>query len=390
MTFGSLFTGVGGFDLGFERAGLRCAWQVEADPACNDVLARHWPQVERLNDVRSVDTGIAAVDLICGGFPCQDVSVAGRRAGLAGKRSGLWHQFRRIVGEHHPRWVVVENVPGLLSSNEGRDFATIVHGLVKPGYCVGWRVLDAQFFGVAQRRRRVFIVGSLGAGSVAPVLFESASMPGDPAPRRAPREGTAPTLESRTRGGGGGWGTDFACGGGVIANTAPTHDVAPCLQERGGKGVDSDCTQAMVAVSVNQRGEGRERPVHGALNASKSAKQFDGVMVSDPITANEGKTYTHEGRNNFRTRNVVASTLRGNARNNSDAAAEAAMHVESPTGVRRLTPLECERLQGFPDGWTDGQSDTVRYRQLGNAVAVPVALWLASRIVSQTAPQAPR
>jgi DNA (cytosine-5)-methyltransferase 1 len=153
MTFGSLFAGVGGFDLGFERVGMRCLWQVEIDKFCLGVLERHWPDVRRYIDVREVGRrNLGAVDLVGGGFPCQDVSLAGKRAGLAGVKSGLWFEFHRVLEELRPRWVVAENVPGLLSSNGGRDLGIVVQGLAEIGYGVAWRVLDAQHFGVAQRR----------------------------------------------------------------------------------------------------------------------------------------------------------------------------------------------------------------------------------------------
>ena len=193
LTFGSLFSGIGGFDLGFENAGMKCLWQCEIDTAARSVLTRRFG-VPIYDDVRSVGTGTPTVDLVCGGFPCQDVSVAGKRAGLAGKRSGLWFEFHRILAELRPRWVVVENVPGLLSSNGGRDFAVILRGLVELGYGVAWRILDAQYFGVAQRRRRVFVVGSLGSGRAAEILFERESLSGNTAPRRETGEGVAAAI----------------------------------------------------------------------------------------------------------------------------------------------------------------------------------------------------
>jgi DNA-cytosine methyltransferase len=188
----SLFSGIGGFDLGFDRAGMVCAGQVEYDEKARGVLARHWPDVPRLNDVREVQGNeFGTVDVITGGFPCQDVSVAGRRAGLAGERSGLWFEFHRLIDRVRPRWAVIENVPGLLSSNGGRDFAVILRGLVECGYGVAWRILDAQYFGVAQRRRRVFIVGSLGSGRAAEVLFEREGGAGDIAESRQAGAGIA-------------------------------------------------------------------------------------------------------------------------------------------------------------------------------------------------------
>ena len=161
MKFGSLFSGIDGFGLAFMRCGMQCEWQVEIDDKCRDVLRRHF-DAEVYADVRTVGKhNLKPVDLICGGFPCQDLSVAGRREGLAGERSGLWFEFARIIDELEPQWVVIENVPGLLSINKGADFAVIIQWLAQRGYGVCWRVLDSQYFGVPQRRRRVFIVGSL-------------------------------------------------------------------------------------------------------------------------------------------------------------------------------------------------------------------------------------
>jgi DNA (cytosine-5)-methyltransferase 1 len=164
----SLFAGVGGFDLALERAGVKVVASVEIDKKAQDVLRRHFPNSTIFGDVSGV-TGeqlIAAGfeprnGIITGGFPCQDLSVAGKRAGLAGKRSGLFWEICRILDETGTQTVILENVPGLLSSNQGRDMAVVIEALVERGYRVGWRVLDAQHFGVPQRRRRVFIVGCL-------------------------------------------------------------------------------------------------------------------------------------------------------------------------------------------------------------------------------------
>jgi DNA (cytosine-5)-methyltransferase 1 len=196
----SLFSGVGGFEVGFDRAGIDTVLQVESDPWCRQVLARHYPNTPRLEDVRDLDQEYATalcrraaglegvgdrahaqyvrdrresergIDLVYGGFPCQDVSVAGRRGGLAGERSGLWFEFRRILSLLQPRWAIVENTPGLLSSNHGDDFRTVLEGLVELGYSVSWSVLDAQFFGIPQRRRRLFLVAGPRARSTEQVL----------------------------------------------------------------------------------------------------------------------------------------------------------------------------------------------------------------------------
>lgn len=177
LTFGSLFAGIGGFDLGFERAGMTCKWQVEIDDYCNKVLAKHWPDVRRYKDVKKCGSNnLEPVDVIAGGFPCQDISTAyhGKRAGLAGERSGLWFEFQRIIDELVPTWVVIENNPPLLKSSDGRDFTTIVSGLVDFGYGVCWRILDAKDFGAGSTRRRLYVIAKLSdVRSSSEVLFES-------------------------------------------------------------------------------------------------------------------------------------------------------------------------------------------------------------------------
>ena len=173
MKFGSLFAGIGGFDLGLERAGMECAWQVEIDEFCTKVLTKHWPDVPKYGDIRNVgEENLETVGLICGGFPCQDISSAyhGKRAGLAGERSGLWFEFIRIIDELVPNWVIIENVPALLKSNDGRDFTAIIQRLAEYGYGVCWRILDSKYFGAATSRKRLFIVAKFadvrGAGEV--------------------------------------------------------------------------------------------------------------------------------------------------------------------------------------------------------------------------------
>ena len=165
----SLFAGVGGFDLALQRAGVKVVASVEWDKHAQNILKRHFPESQIFGDIQGV-TGEQLIragfepsnGILTGGFPCQDLSVAGKRAGLAGKRSGLFWEICRIIDETRPQTVILENVPGLLSSNNGRDMAVVIEALVGRGYRVGWRVLDAQHFGVPQRRRRIFIVGCLG------------------------------------------------------------------------------------------------------------------------------------------------------------------------------------------------------------------------------------
>jgi DNA (cytosine-5)-methyltransferase 1 len=155
VRFGELFAGIGGFSLGLERAGMECAWQVEIDPYAQAVLKKHWPEVPKHDDVRTFPPqGDYAVDVICGGFPCQDISVAGKGAGLAGARSGLWSEFARIVGELRPRYVVVENVAALLT----RGMGTVLGDLSTLGYDAEWHVIPASAVGAPHRRDRVWIV----------------------------------------------------------------------------------------------------------------------------------------------------------------------------------------------------------------------------------------
>ena len=163
MNVGSLFAGIGGFDLGLERAGMRVDWQVELDPYCRAVLARHFPEAERFEDVREVGAeSLAPVDLICGGFPCQDLSAAGRGAGIDGARSGLWAEFARIVCELRPRYVLVENVPALLTGKGKRwdraPVGRVLGDLAEAGYDAEWACLSAREFGAPHLRKRVWLL----------------------------------------------------------------------------------------------------------------------------------------------------------------------------------------------------------------------------------------
>lgn len=182
LTGVSLFAGVGGFDLAMERNGVEVVANVEIDKHCQKVLAKHFPKAKQFSDITDVkgsDLIAAGFEssrgIITGGFPCQDLSVAGKRAGLVGERSGLFWEIARLIEETKTEWFILENVPGLLTSNKGKDFGVVIGTMADLGYSLTWRVLDAQHFGVPQRRRRVFIVGRrAGDGlSSAEVLFKS-------------------------------------------------------------------------------------------------------------------------------------------------------------------------------------------------------------------------
>lgn len=301
--FGSLFSGIGGFDLGFERAGMECAWQCEIDKNCQTLLQRKFG-AKLYDDVRTITaTNTEPVDVICGGFPCQDVSIAGKRAGFAGERSGLWTEFARIISELKPGWVVIENVPGLLSSNQGRDFQTVLDQMVESGYGVCWRILDAQYFGVAQRRRRVFIVGSLGNGRSAEVLFESEGVRWNPPTRGKEGQGIA-------------------------------GEVASMYQKTSHQEVMNGVYR------MTAFGEYADDDKAGAL------KQRDWKDATDIVAFETGQGYWQEGE--------TTGTLRSEGENRPSRPSNIV------AGVRRLTPTECERLQGFPDGWTEYTSSSVQ------------------------------
>ena len=196
----SLFAGVGGFEIAMKNHNVKVVASVEIDKNCQSVLARHFPESKIFSDVTQVkgsdliEAGFEpSRGIITGGFPCQDLSVAGKRAGLAGERSGLFWHIARLVEETQTEYFVLENVPGLLSSNKGADFGLVIGTMAELGYSVAWRVLDAQYFGVPQRRKRVFIVGRRTGNESDPakVLFERDSVRRNPAQSQPQREDSA-------------------------------------------------------------------------------------------------------------------------------------------------------------------------------------------------------
>ncbi len=181
----SFFSGIGGFDIACEQLGLKIVFQCEINPFCQKVLRAHWPEVPLYPDIKKLpdDALPSEAELWCAGFPCQDLSLAnqGKRKGLKGERSGLFYQFAERVEKRKPRWLLIENVPGLLNSHDGDDFKQVIQRLDELGYGVSWRIFDAKYFGTPQRRRRVYLVASFGSLRSADVLFDT--KPASIAPR---------------------------------------------------------------------------------------------------------------------------------------------------------------------------------------------------------------
>lgn len=358
LTVGSLFSGCGGFDMGFTAAGCRIAWACEIEPKPLAVFRRHHPGVTVHHDVKELrGEAIEPVDALLAGFPCQDVSIAGKREGLAGERTGLFFEVVRLARElrPRPRWLVLENVPGLLSSHAGRDMAAVLRELHGLGYRGGWRVLDLQWFGVPQRRRRVFFVFHLGDWRrAAEILFDGESLLGNPPPRRGPGQDVAGSIAARTGRNGGASNQELDAGQ-IIAHSlrAEGFDAG---EDGTGRG-----TPLVACFAVRGRGEG---PI---LDARE-----DG------------------------TANAILAPSGGRGGTGCGAVAIAS----TSSIVRRLTPRECERLMGWPDDYTAwgiddaGQridmADSPRYRMCGNGVGRQHGEWLARRIVAQIMEEAQR
>lgn len=442
--------------------GWEAAFFSEIEPFPCAVLAHHHPNVPNHGDMTLFqDWPDDAIDLLVGGTPCQSFSIAGLRAGLADPRGNLMLTYLAIAARYRPRWLVWENVPGVLSSAEGRDFGTFLAGMAELGYGFAYRVLDAQFcraYGFAgavpQRRRRVFVVGYLGDWRrAAAVLFDGASLRGDSPPRRQAGQVVAPTISSRPTGGGG-LGTDFDLDGGLIHGPS----VSPALKARDAKGPSSDGDgdgAPLLAVAhalraegfdASEDGTGRGTPVipidmrqasRGATMTNNRPKGSSGGAagtgigeIGDPSPTvatshtpaiaiqagaarenpdsgpdgvgvrEDGAAYTIEARAEVQA--VAWSIMPQNSGKDYKArAVEVAQpvmaggpvggnqggdYIQEAWAVRRLTPTECERLQGFPDGYTaipyrkKPAADGPRYKALGNSMAVNVMRVIGSRI----------
>ncbi len=318
MRYLSVCSGVGTDHLAWQDLGWECVGFAELDSFASAILAHRYPRVVNYGDFTTIPADIGAVDLLVGGTPCQSFSVSGRRAGLDDPRGNLTLEFVRLARRLRVRWVVWENVPGVLNSDRGRDFAAILTAFRKCGYSVAYRVLDAQHYGVPQRRRRVFLVGYFGDDwrPSAQVLFEQQGLPRSSDTRGKKRPEVAKRL-----------GAGFESSGG------------------------SNFTETMTFVPSNLP----------SISATLTTK-WDSKNATSPQEACSG------------------ALLHGYV-----VAQSPTLHT-TPV-VRRLTPRECERLQGLPDDWTlvpykgKSASDTPRYKAVGNGMAMPVLRWLGQRIV---------
>lgn len=383
----------------------------EIDPFPCAVLQHHYPNVPNLGDITKIDWTpyVDAIDVVWGGSPCQSFSLAGDRSGLKGA-SGLMFEFIRAVRELRPRWFVWENVPGALSSENGNAFRQLLQSMDEGGYGLAWRVLDAQFFGVAQRRERVFLVGSLGTMRCAEVLFEREGVPWDYSPSRDKRKALANRIEdgvgqadhgdgtlARNRQsvylcetantGSNGFGIklddvmntlDTSVSTAVASSVSETPDISGTITAHAGTGGNN---VPMVMCRADTQANSPEEPdMAPTLSAHASHDAPYIYRKAQTLQIRSGKDGGGKGA---LVQDDLSATL---GTHNSQTLFDMA---DGSMTVRRLTPTECERLQGFPDGWTDipykgkpHPSDTVRYKALGNSMAVPVMRRIGERIIT--------
>ena len=456
----SLFSGVGGFDMGLENAGMQTVFQCEWDKHCRTILDRHWPTVPKWDDVSTL-TGehilahAPVIDVVAWGSPCQDLSVAGKRAGLEGGRSGLFYEGIRIINElrkasngKYPRISIWENVYGAINSNKGEDFEAILKEMVEAGSLLcEWRVLDAQYFGVPQRRRRVFVVAVFDSATAArcpdPLLPISEGLLWHPKTGATTRQSSAGTTSASVRSGSRmrGFG-DYISDNTASAIKARDHKDATDLvvepsilvetftKSRRAQSATDDETwvEGKPAPTLNSFDQGDVRATTAIVfeNSYRDGARIANDHVTQTLSAKMGTgggntpmlmfdTQFGSNANVFENQSPtlkasqaapsVAYSIREDAKAGNFSATElnhanslsalqpstqshhAQMFIaESTMAVRRLTPLECERLMGWPDDHTrykaDGteQADTHRYKQCGNGVASPVAEWIGEQL----------
>ena len=450
ITYGSVCSGIEAATQAWHPLGMRAAWFAEIDPFPSAVLAHHYPDVPNHGDMTKLAAlvlagKIPAPEVLVGGTPCQAFSVAGMREGLTDPRGALTIKYVELAdavdyvraGQRKPASVIVwENVPGVLS-DKGNAFGCFLGALAGedcelqppgkkwqdagcvygPKRTIAWRILDAQYFGLAQRRRRVFVVASARDGfDPTEVLFERDGVRRDTPPSRESREDITGTLSARTSGGGG-LGTDFDLAGGIQAVTAFTckdygadaGPIAPTLRAMGHNSshanaggqlavcVTGDITHTLTAegFDASEDGTGRGQPIIACREVAQTITCNYGKQVDNTDSALGPNVIAHA---------IQAGALRTNPASGPDGVGVQADHaytlearaevqaVQSGSAVRRLTPAECERLQGFPDSHTqipwrkkpaDECPDGPRYKAIGNSKAVTVVRWIGRRLLQQ-------
>jgi len=385
MKYLSVCSGIEAATVAWHHMGWEAVGYSEIEKFPSQVLAHHYPNVTNYGDMTKFkEWDIGTIDSLVGGTPCQSFSVAGLRKGLDDPRGNLMLTYLAIARQYQPKWLVWENVPGVLSSNGGNDFASFLRGLAELGYGFAYRVLDAQYFGVAQRRRRVFVIGCLGNWQrAAAVLFERNSLFRDTKKSREKREDIAATIAARF---------------GVSRNNY--EELAPIQQVYENHGTDSRIKPVNVCPTVTSRWGtgGNNVPLVDSIKQFNNQNNFKlqetvGTLCADSHPGSYSGQDAYTGRlvptYSIQGSGATSQTANGNGYNKETSFTLNSTDVHGiakSMDVRRLTPVECERLQGFPDNYTDIQlkgkptPDGPRYKALGNSMAVPVMKWIGERI----------
>jgi len=370
VNYGSVCSGVEAATVAWHSLKWTPQWFSEIEQFPSAVLNHHYPNVPNMGDMtKHKEWNNGAIDLLVGGTPCQSFSVAGLRKGLDDPRGNLMLTYLAIAEQYQPKWLVWENVPGVLSSNGGKDFGAFLGALGQLGYGFAYRVLDAQYFGVPQRRKRVFVVGCLGDWrSAAAVLFESHSLQGHSAPSREKGQKPSPAVTT---------GAPFSRTGN---ERVECDAIVPYTSTIGT--LDTQCG---FQNQTHQTVANGHLLIENELMGTITARMFSSLGARDceagAIHAAYSKA-TSEASLSDITMSLTASMGSGGA----DLAAKP---MVCSNAVRRLTPTECERLQGFPDNYTqipyrkkyaENCPDSPRYKAMGNSMAVPVMKWIGERI----------
>ncbi len=415
MRYLSVCSGIEAATVAWRPLGWEPAAFAEIEKFPSAVLAHHYPGVPNLGDFTKIGAGDAGpVELLVGGTPCQDFSVAGKRAGLDAPRGNLTLEYLALARRLRPRWLVWENVPGVLSIDEGRTFGTIVGIMGELGYGWAYRILDAQWFGVPQRRRRVFLVGHLGdRRAAAAVLFESEGLRGDPSPRRESGERVTPLLEvgARTNGDGRRDGDGIGEAGDAMYSlqAGKQHGIAHALRGEGFDASEDGTGRGTPIVAFQSKASAHNSMNPAATTPALDAGKSDGLAVafsckdhgadagevSPPLRAlNHDKSHANAGGQVAVAFQEAQTGVReypesGTLRADGPGHDPVGTRIRDGMAVRRLTPVECEKLQGFPPGYTaipwrgkpaELCPDGPRYKALGNSMAVPVMAWIGQRI----------